>query len=49
MVELFTMYFDLILASLLSDPDRKELLRWSNITSDENYEMCPDATISKLS
>ncbi|KAI9497125.1 hypothetical protein BDB00DRAFT_784875 [Zychaea mexicana] len=32
--ELFTKYFDPILASLFSDPDRKVLLRWSNVMSD---------------
>ncbi|KAI9496627.1 hypothetical protein BDB00DRAFT_744001, partial [Zychaea mexicana] len=46
--ELFTKYFDPILASLFSDPDRKVLLRWSNVMSDENDKIRPDATISKL-
>ncbi|CEP07437.1 hypothetical protein [Parasitella parasitica] len=46
--ELFTMCFDPILTSLFSDPDRKVLLRWSNVISDENGEIRPDATISKL-
>ncbi|KAI9484299.1 hypothetical protein BDB00DRAFT_894182 [Zychaea mexicana] len=42
------MHFDPILSSLFSVPDRRVLLRWSNVTSDENGEMRPDATISKL-
>ncbi|KAI9261944.1 hypothetical protein EDC94DRAFT_635030 [Helicostylum pulchrum] len=46
--ELFTMYFDPILSSLLSDPERNVLLRWSNITSEESGSLRPDATISKI-
>ncbi|KAG1050945.1 hypothetical protein G6F43_006819 [Rhizopus delemar] len=46
--ELFTMYFDPILSSLLSDPDRKVLLRWSNVISAESGDRRPDATISKI-
>ncbi|KAG0778101.1 hypothetical protein G6F22_011435 [Rhizopus arrhizus] len=46
--ELFTMYFDPILFSLLSDPNRNVLLRWSNVTSDESGDTRPDATISKI-
>lgn len=46
--ELFTVHFDPILTSLYSEPDRKVLLHWSNVMSDENGEIRPDATISKL-
>ncbi|KAL0082398.1 hypothetical protein J3Q64DRAFT_1634345 [Phycomyces blakesleeanus] len=46
--ELFTMYFDPILSSLLSDPSRNVLLRWSNVTSDQSGDIRPDATISKI-
>ena len=42
------MYFDPILSSLVSDPDRKVLLRWSNVISDESGDIRPDATISKI-
>ncbi|KAI9033671.1 hypothetical protein CLU79DRAFT_801770 [Phycomyces nitens] len=46
--ELFTVYFDCILALLFPDPDRRILLCWSNVLSDENDKIRPDATISKL-
>lgn len=42
------MYFDPMLTSLFSDPDRKVLLRWTNVISNENGEIRPDATISQL-
>ncbi|SAL96970.1 hypothetical protein [Absidia glauca] len=46
--ELFNMYFDPILSSLLSNPDKNVLLRWSNVISAESGDMRPDATISKI-
>ncbi|SAL96971.1 hypothetical protein [Absidia glauca] len=46
--ELFTLYFDPILSSLLSNPDKNVLLRWSNVTSAKSGDMRPDATISKI-
>ncbi|KAI7861429.1 hypothetical protein BDF14DRAFT_1711995, partial [Spinellus fusiger] len=45
--ELFTTYVDPILSSLVSDPERNTLLRWSNKTSKEN-DFRLDATITKL-
>ncbi|KAI9254089.1 hypothetical protein BY458DRAFT_521456 [Sporodiniella umbellata] len=35
--ELFTMYFDPLLSALFSDPDKNILLRWSNVTCNENF------------
>ncbi|KAI8087080.1 hypothetical protein BDF21DRAFT_335471 [Thamnidium elegans] len=46
--ELFTMYFDPILPSLLSDSSRNVLLRWSDLTSDESRSSRPDAIISQI-
>ncbi|KAI8143301.1 hypothetical protein BJV82DRAFT_493199, partial [Fennellomyces sp. T-0311] len=46
--ELFTIFFDPILSSLLSDPDKNVLLRWSNVTNNDSEEMRPDAIISKV-
>ncbi|KAI9353944.1 hypothetical protein BD770DRAFT_445279 [Pilaira anomala] len=45
--ELFTTYIDPILVSIISDPERNTLLRWSNKKSEEN-DLRPDATITKL-
>lgn len=46
--EPFIVYFDPILTSLLSGPNRNVLLRWTNISSDETEDLRPDATISKI-
>lgn len=44
---MFTTYVDPILSSLVSDPERNTLLRWSNKKSEENG-FRPDATVTKL-
>lgn len=43
------MNFSQCMLTLLSypNPDRKVLLRWSNVTSDESGDIQPDATISQ--
>ncbi|KAG1146719.1 hypothetical protein G6F37_004966 [Rhizopus arrhizus] len=46
--ELFNMYFDPILSSIISDPEKNTLLRWSNKKPEENKGMRPDATITKI-
>ncbi|KAI9259709.1 hypothetical protein EDC94DRAFT_520902, partial [Helicostylum pulchrum] len=46
--ELFTIYFDSVMSSLLSYPKRNVLLRWSNIISDESGILWPNATISQI-
>lgn len=42
------MYFDPILSSIISDPEKNTLLRWSNKKPEENKGMRPDATITKI-
>lgn len=46
--ELFNTYFDPILSSIISDPEKNTLLRWSNKKPEENKDMRPDVTITKI-
>ncbi|KAG2211917.1 hypothetical protein INT47_004604 [Mucor saturninus] len=46
--ELFNTYFDPILSAIISDPEKNTLLRWSNKKPEENKDMRPDATITKI-
>ncbi|KAG1182370.1 hypothetical protein G6F36_009237 [Rhizopus arrhizus] len=46
--ELFNTYFDPILSSIISDPEKNTLLRWSNKKPEENKDMRPDATVTKI-
>ncbi|KAG1136978.1 hypothetical protein G6F37_012560 [Rhizopus arrhizus] len=46
--ELTTTYFHPILSSILSNPDKQVLLRWTNIETDSSAKKRPDATITKL-
>ena len=45
---LTTTYYHPVLSSILSNPDKKVLLRWPNTESDSSRKKKPDAIISKL-
>ncbi|KAG1043106.1 hypothetical protein G6F43_011744 [Rhizopus delemar] len=46
--ELPTTYFHPILSCILSSPEKRVLLRWTNIESDSSGDKRPDATLTKL-
>ena len=46
--ELTTTYFHPILSCILSSPEKRVLLRWTNIESDASGDKRPDATLTKL-
>ncbi|KAI9492002.1 hypothetical protein BDB00DRAFT_873840 [Zychaea mexicana] len=46
--ELTTTYFHPILSCILSSPEKRVLLRWTNIESDASGDKRPNATLTKL-